>query len=296
MLVDINLLPQKEPKNYNFIITLSCLVLSLLLISGYYLWQINSTKSEVASLNRQIATIQKVTRNQEEATDYSTNSVSQLKSAIEWANDYSIQIIPVMRHLTSLLPERGFIQSFGYTEAGTITLTVQFDSAREAAYFLDSLNESKWISEASLSSLAAAAPADSSTEAATTAQKATTSAATTQTNTTGTTASTTVQPNTTTPAQTTTGTAATSSNPASTTTTPTASQSTTANQKTTTNTQTNSTTGNTTTAAPSTAAGTNTVTNILPRYTGQFEIKLNTEYVKKTIKKSKKDEKGVTGS
>ena len=37
-------------------------------------------------------------------------------------------------------------------------------------------------------------------------------------------------------------------------------------------------------------------TNILPRYTGQFEIKLNKEFVKKNIKKSKKDEKGGAGS
>ncbi|WP_335712141.1 hypothetical protein [Neobacillus drentensis] len=36
--------------------------------------------------------------------------------------------------------------------------------------------------------------------------------------------------------------------------------------------------------------------NILPRYTGQFEIKLDKEVVKKDIQKSNKNEEGVTGS
>ena len=77
-------------------------------------------------------------------------SITLLKNAVEWANNYPIQTIPVMQHLTGLLPERGFIQTFGYTEAGTVTLSVQFDSSREAAYFFDNLNESDWIDEASL--------------------------------------------------------------------------------------------------------------------------------------------------
>jgi hypothetical protein len=55
--------------------------------------------------------------------------------------------------LTSLLPERGFIQSFKYEESGTVTLTAQFDTSSEAAYYLDSLNHSKWIEEATLTSL-----------------------------------------------------------------------------------------------------------------------------------------------
>ena len=84
-------------------------------------------------------------------------SVSLLKSAVEWANSYPIQTIPVMQHLTSIITRAWIYSSFGYTEAGTLSLSVQFDSAREAAYFLDSLNESEWIEEAVLSSLNAEA-------------------------------------------------------------------------------------------------------------------------------------------
>jgi hypothetical protein len=145
MLVEINLLPQKEPKKIGFIITLSCLVGLLVLTGAYYLWQTNSTKSVIASLDRQITMTKKIAEKENKSTETveATSSVSQLKTAIDWANDYPIQTIPVMRHLTSLLPERGFIQSLAYSEAGTISLSMQFDSAREAAYFLDNLNESK---------------------------------------------------------------------------------------------------------------------------------------------------------
>ncbi|MCL6572084.1 MAG: PilN domain-containing protein [Bacillus sp. (in: Bacteria)] len=157
MLVEINLLPQKESKKTSFLFILSGLLVLIILLSVFYFWQTQSLKNENTSLDKQITMTKKITdkKNKQSETVESVSSVTQLKNAIVWANDYPIQTIPVMQHLTSLLPERGFIQSFGYTEAGTVTLTVQFDNAREAAYFLDSLNQSEWIEEASLSSLAA---------------------------------------------------------------------------------------------------------------------------------------------
>jgi thiol:disulfide interchange protein len=203
------------------------------------------------------------------------SSVSQLKSAIEWANDYPIQTIPVMRHLTSLLPERGFIQSFAYTEAGTITLTVQFDSAREAAYFLDNLNESKWIEESSLSSLSAAAALESTAET------------TGQTNTTNTTTDSTTQTNQNVTDQDSTTNSSSQTN---------ADAGTTVEQTNTATTTTNTNTVNNSTTTSSNTTSKTESDNILPRYTGQFEIKLNKETVKKNIKKSKKKEEGVTGS
>jgi len=292
MLVEINLLPQKEPKKIGFIITLSCLVALMLLVGAYYLWQTNAAKSDVASLDRQITMTKKIADKENKSTETvaATNSVSQLKSAIEWANDYPIQTIPVMRHLTSLLPERGFIQSFAYTEAGTVSLTVQFDSAREAAYFLDNLHESKWIEDASLSSLsAAAAPAEESAD--------TTTASTNPTNTTNSqtdsTTQTTTQTNQTDTGQSGTGedTATNSSSQTNTNAGTTVVQS---NSGTTTTTNSNTVNNSTTTSSSKTK---NTVSdNILPRYTGQFEIKLDKEVVKKNIQKSKKNEEGVTKS
>ncbi|WHY76348.1 hypothetical protein QNH20_19805 [Neobacillus sp. WH10] len=281
MLVEINLLPQKEPKKYNFIITLSCLLVVFVLIAGFYFWQTQSIKDELASIDSQISMTKKITEKEEQKSKRieSSSSVGQLKSAIEWAENYPIQTIPVMRHLTSLLPERGFIQSFGYTEEGTITLTVQFDSAREAAYFLEHLNQSKWIEDASLSSLSAAADTNKTTSDGST---------------TGSTTNTTNQPNTTDQNQSTTGqdpngATADAGNQTNT------AAGTAANQNN--NTTADPNTGNNPSNAATTSGTTvSENTNILPRYSGQFEIKLNKAFVKENIKKSKKDEKGVAGS
>ncbi|WP_052352843.1 PilN domain-containing protein [Neobacillus dielmonensis] len=275
MLVEINLLPQKEQRNSSLLFILIGFLVIFLFAGVYYYFQISSVKSDITAVNREITATQKIRAAEEKKLQdtASTDSASKLKSAIEWADTYPIQTIPVMRQLTSLLPERGFIQSFGYTEAGTISLTVQFDSSREAAYFLNSLHGSDWIEDATLSSLTAAAQED------TTAASTTGTTATSQT--TGTSTTTTTQPSAATgtivnqavpvtgspvqPAQNTT--------PAATTTT--------------------------TTPSAATAASTSpaaTVNNsILPRYTGQFEITLNKSVVKEQTNPEKSNDEGGSG-
>jgi Tfp pilus assembly protein PilN len=155
MLVEINLLPQKERGKKSLVIMLVSFIAVLVLVGGIYFWQIQLVKSDIVAVEGQISTTKKLAEIEQKniGKNESQMSITVLKSAVDWANNYPIQTVPVMQHLTGLLPERGFIQSFSYTEAGTVSLSVQFDSAREAAYFLDNLNESDWINEASLSSL-----------------------------------------------------------------------------------------------------------------------------------------------
>ncbi len=263
MLVEINLLPQKEPKKTSFLIFIVAVAVIFLTLGTYYFLQIQTTKSDIANVDSQIANTKKLAEIQAKNAqqDQSAMSVTVLKSAVEWANSYPIQSIPVMQHLTSLLPERGFIQTFGYTETGTVSITVQFDSSREAAYFLENLNESEWVDDANLSSLTAKEQEKEETATATS------------------------------------------------TTTPT------------TNSQTNSTTANTNSsivvttdpnnpnsiiitqvdpnAAQTEAAETKQpepTMEVLPRYIGQFEIKLNKETIKKLINKGGAEEEGVTES
>jgi Tfp pilus assembly protein PilN len=292
MLVEINLLPQKEPKKVGFIITLSSLLVVFFLIGGFYFWQTQSAKDELASLDRQISITKKIADKEQKnsETAASSSSINQLKSAINWANDYPIQTVPVMQHLTSLLPERGFIQSFGYSESGTVTLTVQFDSAREAAYFLDSLNQSKWIAEASLNSLAATESKNETNAAGNSAVS----------NRQGDTTNPTSNANQSTPGSTTTvdsqnhqatGTITnqgTQTNPAAGTTNQ--------DSRNNTSTTTNQNTVNNNTASSPISSPIKQKSNYLPRYTGQFEIKFNKEEMKKIIQKSKKDGEGVKGS
>lgn len=284
MLVEINLLPQKERKKFAFFMVLAGFLALFLLTGAYYFFQINTMKKNIEGVDREITMTQKL-REKEEAKNQSvesSSSVTQLKSAIEWANTYPIHTIPVMRHLTSLLPERGFIQSFGYTEAGTVTLSVQFDSPREAASFLNNLHESKWISDAKLSSLNPAAQAEASSTGSTTGQTAATNQNTGTVNTgtasdgqtqAGTAANTGVQQDTTN-----TATGTTTQTDASSSAAPAA-----------------STSNNTATTQTGTVS--NAITNLyLPRYTGQFEITFNKDVIKQENIAGKTDEKGVSGS
>ncbi|GHH97184.1 hypothetical protein [Neobacillus kokaensis] len=274
MLVEINLLPQKEPKKMTLIITLSSLLAILLIVSGFYLWQINSTKDEIAAIDRQISMTTKVVEKTTQAaqSNESANSLNQLKTAIDWANEYPIQSVPVMRHITALLPERGFIQSFGYTEEGSITLTVQFDNTREAAFFLDNLNESNWVQEADLSSLSAVALPEAETSSQTTTGNASVDA-NTQNQNSGSDLNNNADQNTSNPSV-----AAGDTNDTQTT-------------------NNNSVSNSNLTATTSTSTESKKINNdILPRYNGQYEIKLNKDVMKELINKDKNTVEGGTGS
>lgn len=157
MLVEINLLPERERKKSAFIILFAAMVAVIFIVAAVYILQGNSTKTETVSVDREYSTTQKVMVNiTSSSPPAAATSVTQLENAIKWANEYPIKTVPVMNMLTALLPERGFIQSFAYTDAGTINLTVQFDTESEAAYFLTHLTDSKWIEDASITSLTTA--------------------------------------------------------------------------------------------------------------------------------------------
>jgi hypothetical protein len=264
MLVEINLLPEREPRKTTFVIILSSLVLLILMVSGFYFWQISSTKTDMESVERQISMTRKIAERETTNTNtaQTTNSAAQLESAIKWAKDYPIQTIPVMRKLTSLLPERGFIQSFCYTETGDVTLTVQFDSAREAAYFLNSLTGSDWIKDASLNSLTTSATTDNNSNNTGTGQNSTTLTTNTSSTAVNGNVGSTVNP----AAQTNTTAAVSNSQ--------------------------NTSTGTTTTVNTAAAV----TDKYLPRYVGQFQITLNKDVIKKQTNKGTNDGEGVTGS
>ncbi|SDM23458.1 Tfp pilus assembly protein PilN [Bacillus sp. OK048] len=261
MLVEINLLPQKEPRKTSFLILVAALTVIFLSLGTYYFLQIQSTKSDIANIDSQIKMTKDLAVIEEKnaQTSHSAMSVTLLKSAVEWANSYPIQTIPVMQHLTGLLPERGFIQTFAYTEVGTVTISVQFDSVREAAYFLENLNESEWIGDANLSSLTAKEQ-DETKEAAPSTASQSTDGQQTSTSLNNQSIVVTTDPN----------------NPNSIIITP-VDPNTTAVQET------------------STAAQQQQV-DVLPRYIGQFEIKFNKETIKKLLSKGSEDDEGVTQS
>lgn len=169
MLVEINLLPKKEAKKFGLSLILAVfLLLFLMIVTFFYLIKISYT-NEIQSINKQLVIARGSTALEQKNSNVneSSNAVAQLKKSIEWANGYSFKTIPLLKRLTSLLPERGFIQTFAYDETGIIKLSVQFDSEDETAFFLSRLNGCSWIEQANLLKLAAASTTDSPTSSTT---------------------------------------------------------------------------------------------------------------------------------
>jgi type IV pilus assembly protein PilN len=150
MLVDINLLPQKQKRKSS---GAALLMLALLLIAaiGTYGWFIYQNKVKtMESLEQQLTLDQKLkaVKKSKAVKNTGTEAVSQLKSAIDWAKETPVSTFLLMRNISSLLPERGYILQFSYEDKGKAQLSVQFDSSRQAAYYLKSLSDSKYIEEA----------------------------------------------------------------------------------------------------------------------------------------------------
>ncbi|MBY0099122.1 PilN domain-containing protein [Mesobacillus maritimus] len=169
MLVEINLLPKKQPRNFKLIGILLGAVLLMLVAGITLLWQGNSYKNELVALDNQIATTQQLVQIQQEkvVSDQASNSVATLETAVKWASEDPLKTVPIIKHVTALLPKRGFIENISYAESGTVNLTVQFDTSKEAAYYLKTLLDSEWFEAVTLSSVSTSEPAtaeSSSTE------------------------------------------------------------------------------------------------------------------------------------
>ena len=155
MLIEINLLPEKETKKKSLLV-LVIISIGILLIGGSALFFLNKTyNNKIERLQGQIATTEELVAIQQQKmlTYESSDSLAQLEKTVEWANQYPIKTVPIIKKLTELLPQRGFIRTFNYDESATVTFTVQFETSREAAYYLNHLQSSPWIETAVLKSV-----------------------------------------------------------------------------------------------------------------------------------------------
>jgi type IV pilus assembly protein PilN len=152
MLVDINLLPKKEKKKSSLWLFLVLILLVVGLV-GFYMWQMYNkqveTKNELEAKLTNVK-VEEVTIESKAAKPDRNDAVDKLKTAIQWANENQSSTYSLLRNISSLLPTRGFIMDFSFQNNGSATLSVQFDSSREAAFYLKSLSTSAFIDKAEL--------------------------------------------------------------------------------------------------------------------------------------------------
>ncbi|UYZ20930.1 hypothetical protein [Mesobacillus jeotgali] len=166
MLVEINLLPKKEHRKSSQLIIAAITILFIAITFSIIYLQGSSYENEMKQVDQKISNLQKLNNLQQEklAEENAGNSVIKLQEAVQWAEKYPVQTVPIVRNIISLLPERGFIQNFEYSNMDSILVSIQYDASRDAAFYLSSLKQSEWVKEAELLNVVALEISDDAEE------------------------------------------------------------------------------------------------------------------------------------
>lgn len=152
MLVDINLLPQSKQRNVALYIFAGFLLLTILLVCiAVTLWYNGRLQAE-ESLESELAHIQEKTqiREQQNQPQEEATPTNQYESAVQRLNQYPLSTVVLLKEISELLTERGFVIEFEYSNTNQIHLVVQFDASREVAFFLERLEGSSYFSSVQL--------------------------------------------------------------------------------------------------------------------------------------------------
>ncbi|MEE8690635.1 MAG: PilN domain-containing protein [Heyndrickxia coagulans] len=154
MLVEINLLPKKEPKNIALLFWAGILAGASAIFLIVFFIALHQTKQDLAAVNQQIKQTEALQAAEQAAqkSNADIQDFKKLSSAVKWASDTPVKTVPVLDKLTKLLPQYGYITDFSCGSTGA-NVTVQFDSPDEAVYFLKRLNDSQYFSGAVLDSI-----------------------------------------------------------------------------------------------------------------------------------------------
>ncbi|GLH64780.1 fimbrial protein [Parageobacillus sp. G301] len=170
MIVEINLLPKKEPKNVVFLFITVIITAIVVIAAAVFYVLIDRAETQIDSLEKELKQTQalQAIEQQKLADMQSVKEIEELDKTVQWAKDYPLKMVPLLRNMTKLLPERGFIMNFSYAEDGTVTVSVQFDTSEQAAYYLKRLSDAKFIADVQLKSLTAVNANEKSDEQGTT--------------------------------------------------------------------------------------------------------------------------------
>lgn len=157
MLVDINLLPEKERERSTLLIAALAIISAAILFWATLFILSHTLSKETDQVEGQISAIQASQATIREGLQPTTGAGDreQLTATVDWAEAYRFDTLPLLRELIALLPERGFFVSFEFTAPHESNVVVQFDDKSDAAYYLTRVKSSELIANATLESLTA---------------------------------------------------------------------------------------------------------------------------------------------
>ncbi|MET3574640.1 PilN domain-containing protein [Bhargavaea ullalensis] len=157
MLVDINLLPGRDRGRSKALIVSIAILLSALIFWLAFFLMANRNAEEAQRADaraEEMRTRQAELQSRLDGTETMADR-AQLEGTVEWAESYRFLTAPLIRHLVSLLPVRGFITEFTYTGPHTAELSVQFDTYEQAAHYLARLKAATMVEAATMNEVTA---------------------------------------------------------------------------------------------------------------------------------------------
>ncbi|MFC7364712.1 MULTISPECIES: fimbrial assembly protein [Bhargavaea] len=157
MLVDINLLPERERgASKALLVSLTFIAAALLFWLTLFIMA-DRNADEAVRLNSQS---EQIRNRQEELRSVMTGTDTmaerqQLEATVGWAESYRYPTAPLLRQLVSYLPLRGFIMDYTYTGPHTAELEIQFDRYEQAAHYLARLKAAEIIDNAAMTEVTA---------------------------------------------------------------------------------------------------------------------------------------------
>ncbi|MFD1018912.1 hypothetical protein [Thalassobacillus hwangdonensis] len=146
MLVEVNLLEQKEQRNMLPLLIGGVFLILALIVFAYFVTQSKQLEAEVAETEAEIAALQsRQTENEQTPVDDVITKRMELVKATSQLEASWISATPVIDRLIALLPERGFFQSFTLVDNGQVNLVVRFDTMQEVAAYTSRLEEESYI-------------------------------------------------------------------------------------------------------------------------------------------------------
>ena len=155
MLAEINLLPKKDLKNQAKKIIVIIILVIFIFAVVLFLVQMRSLSHQEESMKlEQVAFEKQLQIIQEKSTSTSNaNSIALLQSAIDFVEVTSIDVVPILDEVTKLLPERGYVLEYDQVDVKTVNIKIQFDTKREAAYYLTRMLDSSYFEQVMLLTL-----------------------------------------------------------------------------------------------------------------------------------------------
>ncbi|SIS50606.1 hypothetical protein [Salimicrobium flavidum] len=158
--VQINLLEEKEEKNWTPLLMIASAVMLMLLLLLVFWWQANSIEEQTMELESEL---QQLEQREAELNAASTDELATQRQTLQEAvadleaRDFSVA--ETVREMVALLPERGYIDYFALQEDGTVSIDVRVDNLQQTATYLDGLDTYEKTGEVELSGVTGEEPA-----------------------------------------------------------------------------------------------------------------------------------------